>query len=162
MSYDLMVFDPEVPPPDRAGFMAWFGEQVQWNKGSDYNDPTNCSARLGAWFADMRRVFPPVNGPFADLSSDESKWADYSIGESFIYVCFSWAEAHNAHELAFHVARKHGVGLFNVSERDGEAWAPDRSGRFACIHGSGAAFRTNPEVYVTSISAVKVIKPKPE
>jgi hypothetical protein len=55
MSYDLMVFDPEVPPPDRAGFMAWYREQVQWVAGHDYNNPANCSPNLAAWFFEMRQ-----------------------------------------------------------------------------------------------------------
>jgi hypothetical protein len=158
MSYDLMVFDPNVPPPDRAGFMAWYGEQVRWEKDYDYNNPANCSPSLAAWFADMRRQFPALNGPFADLSKDDSKVADYSVGKSFIYAGFAWSEATNAHQVAFELAKKHGIGFFNVSEKDGEAWAPQPGGGYCCIHGTGAAFASNPEVRVISIAKVQVIK----
>ena len=137
MSYDLMVFDPKAPPSDRAGFMAWFGKQTRWETAYDYNDPTNCLSNPAAWFFDIRQEFPALNGPFADFSGDGSKFADYSIGKSFIYACFAWTEATNAHRLAFDLAKKHSVGFFNVSEKDGEVWAPQPSGIFACIHGTG-------------------------
>jgi len=160
MSYDLMVFDPMVPPPDRAGFMAWFDDQVRWQKDYDYNNPANCSANLAAWFSDMRQQFSALNGPFADLSGDASKVADYSIGRSFIYACFAWSEAATAHQIAFELAKKHDVGFFNVSEKDGEVWAPQPGGLYACFHGTGAAFASNPEVRVLTIAAVQVIKTK--
>ena len=157
MSYDLMVFDPEAPPDDRAGFMTWYREHVRWETKYNYNDPTNCSPNLAAWFSEISAQFPPLNGPYSDLSGDGSKLADYSIGRSSIYACFAWSEAASAYQLAFELAKKHSVGFFNVSEEDGEAWAPRPDG-YSRIRGTGAAFESNPEVRVISISAVKVIK----
>jgi hypothetical protein len=99
-----------------------------------------------------------LNGPFADLSADASKIGDYSIGKSSIYAGFAWTEAANAHQRAFELAKKHAVGFFNVSEQDGEAWAPQAGGLYACIHGTGAAFASDPEVRVISVARVQVIK----
>jgi len=138
--------------------MAWYSEQVQWVAGHDYNNPENCSPDLAAWFSEMRQQFPALNGPLAGLSADESKIGDYSIGRSSIYACFAWSEAINAHQVAFELAKKHGAGFFNVSEKDGEVCAPQPSGLYACIHGTGAAFASNPEVRVISIAKAQVIK----
>jgi hypothetical protein len=78
------------------------------------------------------------------------------LGE-LIYACFAWSEAANAHQVAFELAKKYGVGFFNVSEENGEAWAPQPEG-YSRIHGTGATFGYNPEVRGISIAKVKVIK----
>ena len=65
MSYDVMVFDPQAPPSDREGFMGWYREQTQWGEGHTYNDPAISTAELRAWFFDMIREYPPMNGPHA-------------------------------------------------------------------------------------------------
>jgi hypothetical protein len=108
----------------------------------------------------MRQKFPALNGPFADHSREDSKVTDYRIGRSFIYACFAWSEATTAHKVAFGLAKKHSVGFFNVSGKDGEVWAP-RESEYSCIHGTGAAFASNPEVRIITVSRAVQIRSKP-
>lgn len=47
MSFDLLVFDPElVQHRDSAPFIEWFDELTEWDDAVDYNDPATASPRL--------------------------------------------------------------------------------------------------------------------
>jgi len=109
MSYDLMVFEPEAAPKDYYGFLGWCAEQTKWNEGHSYNDPSVTSARLRAWFLDVIRLFPPLNGVFAEkeLPEDEVTAADYSIGTQMIYIAFAWSNAELAYQTTLDLAAKH-------------------------------------------------------
>jgi hypothetical protein len=135
MSYDLMVFDPKAPPPDRKGFMDWYGQQTKWAEGHGYNDPIVSTPELRAWFLDMISQYPPMNGPLASDDVDNPKVTDYSVGKFAIYACFAWSEAENALKTMFSLAEKHHVGFFDVSSNDGGVWIPDSEGRYSRIHG---------------------------
>lgn len=138
MSFDLLVFDPKVAPRDRTGFLAWFHRQAEWSEDHGYNNPDVCSRGLRAWFDDMRKDFPPMNGPFATDDYDNPKVADYCIGRDLIYVGFRWSEAEAAYEKMFELARKHRVGFYYTSADDGEVWAPSEDGGYALVHGTSA------------------------
>ncbi len=56
MSYDLMVFDPQAPPPHRSGFIRWYEEQTQWNEGHSYDRPEITTSTLRAWYEEMRKL----------------------------------------------------------------------------------------------------------
>jgi hypothetical protein len=81
VSYDLMVFEPEAAPKDHDAFMEWCVNLTKWNDGR-YDDPARTSARLRAWVQEMRRMFPDMNTPEAEihLQDDDSVLADYTIG----------------------------------------------------------------------------------
>jgi len=121
-----MIFEPEAAPRGHHGFLKWCTEQTRWNEGHSYNDPTVASARLRAWFFDMIRFFPPLNGAFAEkeLPEDETSAADYSIGKQIIYVAFAWSRAELAYQTTLDLAAKHNLGFFNVSSADEEVWLP--------------------------------------
>ena len=138
MSYDLMVFDPQAPPRDRDGFMAWYKEQTQLSEKHTYDDPAVSTRELRAWFLDMIREYPPLNGPHATEDVDNPKQTDYSIGKSVIYACFAWSEAVPASTATFGLAEKHQIGFFDVSTDDGGVWMPNGSGGYSCVHGQGA------------------------
>ena len=70
MSYDLMVFDPRSAPADRAAFLAWYREQTEWTEDHGYDDPAETTVELRAWFWDMMKDFPPMNGPHASRDDD--------------------------------------------------------------------------------------------
>ena len=53
MSYDLVVFNPNSPPSDKAGFMDWYRQQTQWKEGHSYDNPDVCTPELRAWFLEM-------------------------------------------------------------------------------------------------------------
>lgn len=157
MSYDLMVFEPLVPPRDREGFMAWFREQTSWSEGHDYNDPANTSPGLRAWFIDMTKGFPAMNGPYASKDYYNNRVSDYSHGRSIIYVAFAWSEAEAAYRTTFDLAKKHKLGFYDASGDRGEVWMPTATGGYTCAHKSDPADASSPEV-VWSAMGLKVIK----
>jgi hypothetical protein len=135
MSYDLMVFDPEAPPPDRDGFMDWYRQQTKWEEGHRYDNPEVSTPELRAWFHEMITHFPAMNGPFASDDVDNPKVTDYSVGRSVIYAGFAWSQAEEAFRTMFSLAEKHRVGFFDVSASDGGVWMPDSEGHYTCAHG---------------------------
>jgi len=127
MSYDLMVFEPSEAPRERNAFLDWYRVQTQWSEDHSYNDSATTTPGLSAWFAEMCRDFPSINGPGAyDIANDEliSRATSYGIGRSVIYACFSWTEVESAYSLVRALAVKHRVGFFNVSAENGEIWIP--------------------------------------
>jgi hypothetical protein len=132
MSYDLAVFDPGAAPKDRQEFLEW---DKAAQAESSY-DSEICAPRLRAWFMEMIRVFPAMNGPFApeELPQDEASMTDYSIGRSVICANFAWSKAELAYDLTFQLAKKHELGVFNVSSPQGEVWLPDGRGGFGIAH----------------------------
>ena len=127
MSYDLLVFEPKDAPRERAEFLDWYRVQTQWSAGHTYNDPSQVTGNLSAWYADMQREFPDINAPDADEvtdGEDNPRVTGYSIGRSVIYADFPWSEAESAYAAVRSLAVKHGVGFFNVSGKAGEIWFP--------------------------------------
>jgi hypothetical protein len=130
MSYDLMVFDPLEAPRDRALFKQWYERTTEWSENHSYNDPSVTTVALRAWYEDIRRMFPNMNGP--DAPSDEDidqfghRLADYSIGRHAIYVAFAWSVAEDAYPTVREAAVAHNVGFYDVSgdEGDGEIYFP--------------------------------------
>jgi len=92
MSYDMMVFEASAAPREAAAFIAWFEKQTQWNERHEYDDPAVSSSSLQAWFAEMAREFPPMNGPLSNDDDDRAglltAGSSYSW-RSFHCVCFS-------------------------------------------------------------------------
>lgn len=135
MSYDLMVFEPSIPPVTREGFMQWYNEQTKWEEDHGYNNPEIPTPALRSWFQEMIKQYPPMNGPLASDDVDNSKITDYSVGRSVIYAAFAWSEAVQARSTMFNLAQKHKVGFFDVSENNGGVWLPQSDGSYVCIHG---------------------------
>jgi hypothetical protein len=73
MSYDLAVFDPREELRDRHTFEDWYDQRTQWEDGLDYNQPTNASPALQAWFHDIRQKLGSMNGPFAADEAGEQE-----------------------------------------------------------------------------------------
>lgn len=127
MSYDLMVFDPSAAPSKHSDFMDWYDQQTEWEEDHGYNNPDVTTPALRAWFLEMIKAFPPLNGPYAS-SDDDSTVTDYSVGNSVIYAAFAWSAAEQAYEAMFALAQKHGVGFFNASSDQAELWLPQNGG----------------------------------
>jgi hypothetical protein len=137
MSYDLAVFEPSAPPPNHAGFLAWYEEQTKWGEGHSYNDPKVTTPALRDWLLEMIQTFPALNGPYAsEANIDNLKTTDYGIGKTMIYATFAWSEMENARPAMFALAQKHRVGFFDVSADDGEVWLP-RKGEYVHVFGVG-------------------------
>lgn len=134
MSYDLMVFERSKAPASKLEFMRWYEEQVDWDDNWNYEDESNTAPALRAWFLEIIKTYPPMNGKYAPseeaLEEDETledRMTDYSIGENIIYAAFSWDECADAYELSLSLAKKHGLGFFDVSEDDGHVILSDDS-----------------------------------
>jgi hypothetical protein len=125
MSYDLMVFEPGAAPKDHGAFMEWYFTLTKWNDGP-YNDPARTTARLRAWVHEMKRTFPDMNTPEAEihLQDDDGVLADYNIGRQFVYAGFAWSKAVAAAGEAERLAKLHGIGFFDVSSNGEEVWLP--------------------------------------
>ena len=130
-----MVFDPGAAPLDRPSFLAWWGEQSRWTESHGYQDPAVSTPALRAWFLDMIRTFPAMNGPHAvDEPEDEDAVTDYSVGRHVVYAAFAWSKAGEAYDFAIATAQKHRVGFFDASGKTGDVWLPDKAGKLTLAH----------------------------
>ena len=134
MSYDLMVFEPSAAPSDRSEFLEWYGQQIEWREEHGYNDPANTTEKLRAWFFEMKKTYPAMNGPYASDDYDNIKITDYCVGQSVIYAAFRWSVAADAYRAVFESAKNFGVGFYDVSAEEGQVWMPEPGGGFGCIH----------------------------
>lgn len=130
MSYDLMVFSPKAVPSDRDEFLKWYRTQTAGTEGHTYNDPEVSTPELRAWFLEIIKTHPPMNGPYRSEDIDDPKVTDYSVGKSAIYAAFAWSQAESAFKTMFSLAEKHKVGFFDVSSTNGGVWLPDSKGRY--------------------------------
>ena len=134
MSYDLMVFDPALAPGEAVAFFAWYDEVMDAEPDgdvfADFSDPAITTPPLRAWFLDMIKEFPAMNGAHAaniDDLEDDARLTDYDIGKARIYAAFSWSDPEAAHKATVRLAAKHGVGFLDASG-DGSVWLPDGPG----------------------------------
>jgi hypothetical protein len=163
MSYDLMVFDQEAAPSDRSTFLNWFKEQTNWSTDLDYDDPSGTSPALNAWFFDIINSYPALNGPFRSQDEDIAgeKIGDYSIGKSFVYATFAWSDVEKTYATVFHLAKKHGLGFYDVSSDKGEVWGRASDGSYVCLHSADVVEAESlKRVRVFSITAKKILKDK--
>ena len=127
MSYDLMVFNPNMTPKSKSEFMNWYERQTEWEEEHGYDDPKVSSDELKNWFLDMIKSFPAMNGPFASDDVDVPKVNDYSVGIDVIYAAFAWSEAEIAYPKMIELAEKHKVGFFDASG-NGDILIPNENG----------------------------------
>ncbi|MGE7673181.1 hypothetical protein ACQKMV_06285 [Lysinibacillus sp. NPDC094403] len=121
MSYDLMVFDKEQAPNNKETFLQWYDEQTKWAEPHDYATITVTTPALQKWYQDMVEQFPNMNlvdEEMLDEDEDdelESRLTEYSIGYAMIYTAFAWSVTDEAYSTMKELAKKHGVGFFDVS-----------------------------------------------
>ena len=149
MSYDLLVFNPDVAPRDRDAFMLWYRELVKWGEQRDYSQISGASGNLPDFYERISCHYKPMNGPNAYVfkaapapSPTRSLWAkiigstqvaqphqahwneelltDYSIAEHAIYMSFSWSINAEAYSSVVSDAIATGVGFFDVSAQNGD------------------------------------------
>ena len=78
-----------------------------------------------------------MNGPYAVRRLEDPynpKVTDHCIGQSVIYSAFRWSQCRGAYSTVFELARKHGIGFYDVSGAEGQVWLPDSKGDFVCVH----------------------------
>lgn len=134
MSFDLMVFDVDKAPKTKTEFLQWYKEVTDWKEGNMYDDITISSPSIQQWYYEMIKTYPPMNGQFSPTDEEleeieglEERMTDYSIGDSFIYMCFAWSVADKAYDAAVKAAFNSGLGVFylSASEEDMKIILPD-------------------------------------
>jgi hypothetical protein len=135
MSYDLLVFEPDVVPASHAEFLDWYAGQTKWGEDHGYDNPDLSSVNLRAWFEEMIQIFPPMNGRVGKErhAEEEASSSDYAIGADFILVSFAWSEEEAAYMTVARLAEKHRLGLFNASSSGEEVWLPGE-GKMTLAH----------------------------
>jgi hypothetical protein len=144
MSYDLFAFDPGALAPD-DDVMAWYQKQAEWSEPHSYTDAAVSTPKLQAFYRDLIKVFPPMNGPDAAEGDDEAD-TDYAIGTTILYVAFRWSKAEDARAVFVRLGQAHGVGVCEISETPaavhrppGEAAGQAKSGAAAISAGTRSA-----------------------
>ena len=129
MSYDLMVFAPELAPAKKRGpFLDWYDQQSEWEEGHDYDDPAVCTPALRAFYEELAAEFAPL------ANDDDEAGTDYTIGSAVIYMSFPWDKVDEAHAAVVRLAGKHALGFFDVSSDIAETWLPDGKGGLYVAH----------------------------
>ena len=137
-----MVFKKDAAPKKRIDFLEWYKKQIEWSEGHSYDNPKNTSLELRSWYLEMKKNFPPMNGPDAPIAEEwdkleeqglDSYITDYSIGKEVIYAAFAWSVAEKAYEITCKLAEKYEVGFFDVSSEVGNIFFPD-GGKLKMIH----------------------------
>jgi len=133
MSYDIAVFESEAFLRGRDSFGDWFEARTQWGKRA--NDPTNATPRLKAWFAEIAKAFPPMNGPNSPPFEDQEAWdraVDYVFAGDMIYMSISGIRGERAFALVSKLATQIGVGVFALSD-GGEIFVPTAEGKLDMV-----------------------------
>ncbi|MNB95159.1 hypothetical protein D3C75_423270 [compost metagenome] len=120
MSYDLMAFETSKAPQERAAFMEWYEQQVQWSEDHAYNDPSVLSEALQRFYSELSEQFPNMNVEdeifeAMEEAGTDNRLTDYSLGSSV---------AEEAYTAMRELAIKHKVGFFDVSSNEGDIIFP--------------------------------------
>ncbi|MEK3659793.1 hypothetical protein NSQ29_09515 [Paenibacillus sp. FSL F4-0236] len=129
MSYDLMAFETSKAPQERAAFMKWYEQQVQWSEDHAYNDPSVLSEALQRFYSELSEQFPNMNVEdeifeAMEEAGTDNRLTDYSLGTSVIYAAFAYSVADQAYTAMRELAIKHKVGFFDVSSNEGDIIFP--------------------------------------
>ncbi|WP_449603106.1 hypothetical protein [Paenibacillus sp. Marseille-Q9583] len=129
MSYDLMAFETSKAPQERAAFMKWYEQQVQWSEDHAYNDPSVLSEALQRFYSELSEQFPNMNVEdeifeAMEEAGTDNRLTDYSLGTSVIYAAFAYSVAEEAYTAMRELAIKHKVGFFDVSSNEGHIIFP--------------------------------------
>ena len=133
MSYDLMVFDPDLAPR-KAEIGDWHRNMMDEDERDfqvAFDPASGQSSRLSAFYDDMRLHFPAMNGPDAvsDDDVDNEQITGYAFYPGFIYMDFRWSAAEAGSNAVWALAEKYGLGLFDPQDPDDGVMLRGRPGR---------------------------------
>lgn len=128
MSYDILIFEPDATTDE--DFPRWWKRISRWEEPHDYDTTERSIPEIRAFYRDLIRTFPPINGPHAlaeeELDAREAEGppvADYTIGTNFIYVSVSWSDANTLVKIVGPMAWTQRLAVAYVSE-DGSIVRP--------------------------------------
>jgi len=108
MSYDLMVFHYEKAPCELGPLQQWFRTHME-------NDvlPDKVPEIFSKFLESISKLFPPINHCPEDRLEDA---CEYEIHEDFIYLCFAYSMAKEAHDIVKRQAKIDHLGFWDVSQ----------------------------------------------
>ena len=115
MSYDILAFDVTGSPDDEEALLAWFNEDAKWSEPHTYDDASVTTPALRAFYRDLIKSYPPLHGPDAPPYR-HSRLADYSIGQSIVYVSLGSSMARQGLATFLRLGATHRVGVCEISE----------------------------------------------
>ena len=107
MSYDLMVFNSLKVPNE-------LGQMRQYLSTHMENDvlPDGAPAIFSTFLENIKQIFPPIN----NCPEDKLEYGcDYEVHEDFIYMCFAYSIAEEAHHIIKRQAKMDNLGFWDVS-----------------------------------------------
>lgn len=108
MSYDLMVFNQLKVPKELGQLKQWFCTHME-------NDmlPDKTPSVFSKFLENIKKVFPPIN----NCPEDKLEYScDYEIHEDFIYMCFGYSIAEEAHDIVKRQAKIDNLGFWDTSQ----------------------------------------------
>lgn len=108
MSYDVMVFNCSKVPNELGQLKKYFYEHIENDMPKD-----NTPHIFNTFLENIKKVFPSIN----DCPGDKTEYAcNYSIYEDFIYMCFGYSVAKEAHDIVKHQAKADNLGFWDTSQ----------------------------------------------
>jgi len=108
MSYDLMVFNQLKVPYKSAQLNQWLCTSMENDAPID-----NPPVIFHAFMENIQKIFPPIN----HCPENKPEYAcDYEIHEDFIYMCFGYSVAREAHDIVKRQAKIDQLGFWDVSQ----------------------------------------------
>lgn len=114
--YDIIVFDPALVSDDE--FPVW------WEEGAPVetaDDPGAMTPGLQAFYHELRRYFPAMDGPDAvDDATLRARpgmggyVADYGFGLRHMYISVGWDRVEDLLGRLYETAPRHGVAIARV------------------------------------------------
>jgi hypothetical protein len=124
MSFDVMVFDPDVVPFDEDRFRQWYEAETCDNAPPSRHTPDATEkAAFRDFYEQMREIFTPFNGPDdVTLPANASqlrilRTCEYSFRPHSVYMCFRWPAQDFARAACSTFAKALHLGLFQVSAK---------------------------------------------
>ena len=121
MSYDLLIFEPDVVTDE--DFPQWWEQISRWEEPRDYYTTEGSTPAIRSFYRDLIRAFPPFNGPDAlseaELEEREVEGlpvADYTIGADYIYISVGWSDANALVKIVGQMAWTQRLAVAYVSE----------------------------------------------
>jgi len=135
MSFDLMVFDPDVVPRDKKPFNAWFDQDsADMSQTGGYDSNRAERDEFHRFYEQMREVFTPFNGPDnVPLPDDASqirilRTCGYTFQPHSLYMSFRWPAQDFARAACSTFSKELGLGFYHMSSPYPQVRFPD--GRF--------------------------------
>ena len=139
MSYDLVVFEAKEAPRELGAFETWYQNKAEAAEETDNSLQSPATAAFRAFYDEMVRTFPDMNGPSGEELEEGEHLTGYQFQPDHIYIDFRWSVSSEAATKTLELAQKYGLGLYDLNnvviypEDDPNAAAPQSPRRSSFI-----------------------------